>query len=196
MIAWRRSKIQTELSAKGQEEGFSWEIVLCYRQNWSSPLVDQKGFVSVEKKLAYVWRSKKDYEEYVKEKSLNDKFLATELPKAKQAHELAIANAKTLGASDRQLRIDFSKNYAQKVIDQIPFRTIFDRLVAKVAIDPKQFRKLAEKELERFMLDKKFLTESTVPLFEPSKVFSGYQPALKITWNLEKLVPETVRVHS
>jgi hypothetical protein len=170
---------------KGKEEGYNWEIILCHRQNWNSPLIDQEGFVSAEKNYAYIWRSKKDYQEYIKQKTINDKFLATELQKAKQAYEISLANAKALGASDRQLRKDFSQSYARRVIDQIPYRTIFDKLVAKVAIDPENFRKLAEKELERFMLEKKASTETIVPLFDPSKIFRGYQPALKITWKLE-----------
>jgi hypothetical protein len=206
MNLWRKKKMQTELiyqqinsscpSAKGTGKEFSWEIILASRQNWNTPLVDQNGFVSVEDKFAFIWRSKNDYQEYAKQKTVNENFLASELPKARIAYEQAVLNAKKLGSSDRQLRNDFAESYDAKVLENLPFKNIFSALIAKVAIDPNHFKRIAEREFERFLLEKKIQTESIIPLLDPSKISNGFQPAIKLTWNLEKWVPETVREKS
>ena len=83
------------LEYAGTSEGFSWEIILGYRQNWGANLVQREGYIEASAGYADVWVNQKDSIEHSHQKTVNEKYLAVELPKAKLAYEQAVANART-----------------------------------------------------------------------------------------------------
>jgi hypothetical protein len=179
-------KIENCYCLQGKGEDFLWEIVLAYRQNFGSSLVQKEGCIKAENGFADIWVTEKDCLEWSQKQKANIVYLEKELPKAKQEREQAIQAARNAGATEHQIASDFATRYDSRVLQNLPFKEVFDTRVARVAVAPELFCRLAKQEVKRMMFEKKVALESMIPLLEPTKILRGYQPVLKVTWNLDR----------
>ena len=171
---------------KGTEKGFSWELVLAYRSQYSSPLVQKPCFISVENGFADIWNSKRDYEDWKKKQRANNEYLERELPKAKRQREQAIETAKNAGATEHQLRQDFNSNYEARVMKYLPYNNVSDSRVSRVPLAPERFQRLIEAEAEKMEKEGVFISEALISLFEVGKIYNGLQPALRVKWRIKR----------